>query len=57
MSQLKSINVNIGAPYGRVNLANAGAPFIPVQTHKRDLNTLCELFEWKLAKNFNLNCE
>lgn len=37
-----------------VNLANAGAPFIPVHTCKEGISRFRKLFEWEPAKNYNL---
>ncbi len=37
-----------------VNIANAGALYIPVQTNIEGANTFRELFGWAPAKNFNL---
>jgi hypothetical protein len=40
-----------------VNLAKAGAPFIPVQTSKHGLDTFREFFEWEPTKNFYVTYE
>ncbi len=62
MANVGYININIenrlrftNGRHRVVNLANAGAPFIPIQTTKEELKAIRELFEWEPAKNFNPN--